>query len=156
MSFRAEGEESRRLEWPRSLPRLRSGPHALPGMTKQLARVSSDEAALLLEFRQTMPDPHGGEFFSQRVLLEALVEDVEIDTVERLILIEAGEHIAGLARLRVAVRLQTLRADLFHHALHRRVDRADREVPRLQVRLQYIVARLGHAGHHAVGADGDD
>ena len=54
----------------------------------------------------------------------------EIDPVERLVLVEAGEHDRPLARLGIDVRLQALGADLLHHALHRRVDRADRAVCR--------------------------
>ena len=50
----------------------------------------------------------------------------EVDAVERLVLVEAGKHVAGLAASPDRVRLQALRADLLHHALHRRVDRADR------------------------------
>jgi hypothetical protein len=65
------------------------------------------------------------------------------------------KHVARLAGLRVAVRLQALRADLLHHALHRRIDRADREVPGLEVLLQQLVAGARHCRHHAVRADRD-
>ena len=60
-----------------------------------------------------------------------------------------------LASLRIDVRLQALRANLFHHALHRRVDRADREVMRIQVIRKYAVSCRGDRGHHPVGTDGN-
>ncbi len=56
----------------------------------------------------------------------------KVHPVERLVLVEAGEHDAPLAGRGIDLRLQTLRADLLHHALHRRVDRADRGVARAQ------------------------
>ena len=58
-------------------------------------------------------------------------------------------------RRRVDVRLQALRADFLHHALHRRVDRPDRGVARLQVRRQHAVPRRADRLHHAVRADDD-
>ena len=58
-------------------------------------------------------------FYVPSYLASAGVESAEIDQVERLILVEAREHVADLARRRIAMRLQALRADLFHHALHR-------------------------------------
>jgi hypothetical protein len=42
--------------------------------------------------------------------------------------------------------LQALRADLLHHALHRRVDRGDRTVIRPEKVLQARPARLGDGG----------
>ncbi len=54
------------------------------------------------------------------------------------------------------MRLQALRADLLHHALHRRIDRADRAVRRLEERRQHAVTRAAHGRHHPVRADGDD
>ena len=42
----------------------------------------------------------------------------ELLTVYRLVLIEAGEYVAGLARGGIDVWLQALGADLLHHALH--------------------------------------
>ena len=60
-----------------------------------------------------------------------------------------------LAGRRIDLRLQALRADLLHHALHRRVDRADRGVARLQQRRQHAVPRRADRLHHAVRADDD-
>jgi hypothetical protein len=54
------------------------------------------------------------------------------------------------------MRLQALSADLLHHALHRRVDRAEREVAGLQMGLEQMVAGARHRGHHAVGSDCHD
>ena len=56
----------------------------------------------------------------------------KVHPVQRLVLIEAGEHHRPLAGRRIDLRLQALGADLLHHALHRRVDRADRGVAGLQ------------------------
>ena len=56
----------------------------------------------------------------------------------------------------IDVALQALRADLFHHALHRGVDRADADVVRIEVRREHAVARVFDRAHHAVGADGDE
>ena len=63
---------------------------------------------------------------------------------------------SSLAGLRIDVPLQALRADLFHHALHRRVDAADGDVAGLQVRRQHAVPGVLDRVHHPVGADGDD
>ena len=52
--------------------------------------------------------------------------------------------------------LQALRADFLHHALHRRVDAGDADVPRLEIRLEHAVARRFHRPHHAIGSDRDD
>ena len=84
------------------------------------------------------------------------VEEGDVHAVEILVLVEAGEDHADLAGHRVDVALQALRADLLHHALHRRVDRADRLVARLHVRREHRVARGGDGGHHLVGPDRDD
>src|SRR6185503_3629382 len=92
---------------------------ALGGRRKQLRAAS---------------DPKRGELFLNAVLREALGEGAEVDLVERLVLVEAGEDVGGLAGSRIDVRLQALGADLFHHALHRAVDRADGDVGLLQVR----------------------
>ena len=51
----------------------------------------------------------------------------EVDAVERLVLVEAARtRSCVLPVAGSTMRLQALRADLLHHALHRRVDRADR------------------------------
>src|SRR6185312_9871944 len=51
---------------------------------------------------------------------------------------------------------QALRADFLHHALHRRVDRADRAMRWQKIRRQHIVAGGCDRRHHLVRADGDD
>ena len=66
-----------------------------------------------------MTDPLRRQLFVNGVLREALGERREIDFIERLVLIEAREHVAHLARLGIMMRLQALRADFLHHALHR-------------------------------------
>src|SRR5687767_4444091 len=109
---------------------VRSRPRFMRGESSRLAFGGGRE---LLE---AAVDPQGGELFLNAVLREALGEGAEVDLVERLVLVEAGEDVAGLAGVRVDVGLQALGADLFHHALHRRVDGADRPVVGLQVRLQ--------------------
>src|SRR5512134_3848033 len=76
-------------------------------------------------------DPLRGQLLLHGVLFQARVETAEIDAVERLVLVEAREHVAHLAGRWVAMRLQALRADLLHHALHRRVDRCERAMLRL-------------------------
>src|SRR5690349_7446193 len=105
---------------------------------------------------QAAADPERGQLLLHAVLGEALGEGAEVDLVERLVLVEAGEDVGGLAGLRVDVRLQALRADLFHHALHRAVDRADGDVILLQEFLQDRVPGLRNGVHHPVRADGDD
>ncbi len=57
---------------------------------------------------------------------------------------------------RVPQLLEALRADLLHHALHRRVDAPDGDVARVEQRREHAVACLAHRVHHAVAADGDD
>ena len=49
--------------------------------------------------------------------------------------------------------LQALRADFLHHALHRRVDGADRRVAGLQIRREQAVPCLRDGRHHAVRTD---
>ena len=70
-----------------------------------------------------------------------------------LVLIEAGEDKKFFAGVRVYVPLQALGADLFHHALHRRVDAGDADVVGPEVRRQHGVARRLHRGHHPVRSD---
>ena len=50
---------------------------------------------------------------------------------------------------------QALGADPLHHALHRRIDRSDRQMMRLDVRLQNAVSRGLDCGHHAIRTDDD-
>ena len=103
-----------------------------------------------------MVDPLGGEQFLGAVLAQALAQALEIDHVQRLVLAEAGKHHRVFPGLGVHVVLQALGANLLHHALHGRIDRADGHVPGLQEVRQDRVARLGDGPHHDVGADGDD
>src|ERR1700722_11748949 len=63
--------------------------------------------------------PQVRQLFLNRVRLEPASEGVEIDAIKPLILIEARENNALLAGRGIHVLLQALRADLFHHALHR-------------------------------------
>src|SRR6185503_8736352 len=77
-----------------------------------------DESPLLPELRHAVAQPAGAEFLRQGILLQAFIQALEIDLVERLVLVEAGEYVARFAGNRIAVRLQALRADLLHHALH--------------------------------------
>ena len=65
--------------------------------------------------------PHVCELFLNTVGAEPLVKIFEIDKVEMLVLVKAGEDEELFAGVRVDVPLQTLGTDLFHHALHRRV-----------------------------------
>src|SRR4051812_46972687 len=110
----------------------------------------------LAEALQAMVDPQLGQLLLRAVLRQALAQGREIDAVHVLVLVEAREHDRfGAARL-VVVALQALRADLLHHALHRRVDRRDRAVVRAEIALQRGAARLGDRVHHAVRADRDD
>src|SRR4051812_46478322 len=105
---------------------------------------------------QAAADPQRGQLLLHAVLGEALGEGGEVDLVEQLVLVEAREDVGRLACLRVDVRLQALRADFFHHALHRAVDGADGDVRGLQVLLEDAAAGEGDGGHHLVRADGDD
>jgi hypothetical protein len=89
-------------------------------------------------------------------LRQAPVQRREIDAVHLLILVEAGKDNSLSAGLGVALQLQSLRADLFHHALHRRVDRGDRPVIRPEIVLETCPVRLGDRVHHAIGAGRDD
>src|ERR1044071_2018360 len=106
--------------------------------------------------RQQPRQPEIRELLKYRVLAQARAEVREVDVVEVLVLVEAGEDERLLLRLRVDVALEALRADLLHHALHRGVDRADADVLLGQVRREHAVARVLHRAHHPVGADGDD
>src|SRR5687768_10128125 len=91
--------------------------------------------ALLIQLLQRVIDPLHGQLLMDRVLAQALAQRAEIDLVQLLVLVEAGEHHGFRARDRILVRLQALRADLLHHALHRRVDGADRAMRCLEERL---------------------
>src|SRR5258706_8677894 len=101
-------------------------------------------------------DPLCGELLLHAVLPQARLEASEVDLVQGLVLIEAGEHVRHFAGRRIAVWLQALRADLLHHALHRRVDRSDAALRRLHERPESIAPGAGNRRHHAVRADGDE
>src|SRR5712691_2688918 len=108
------------------------------------------------EVPEATVDPQLGQLFLGSVLAEAAAQRREIDAVQFLVLVEAGEHHGlGTAR-RVVMALQALRADLLHHALHRRVDRGDRAVARAEIAFEGGAAGFGDRRHHAVGADRDD
>jgi len=83
-------------------------------------------------------------------------QGAEIDAVHLLVLVKAGEDDRLRAGNRITVALQALRADLFHHALHRRIDRRDRPVVGAKIAFQARLARFGDGGHHSVRADRDD
>ena len=71
---------------------------------------------------QAAINPELGQLFLDAVLRQAAAQCAEIDAVHLLVLVEAGEnHRLGTGH-RVMMALQALRADLLHHALHRRVD----------------------------------
>jgi hypothetical protein len=108
-----------------------------------------------LKIPQAMIDPLLGQFLLRAVLRKPRSQIVESHVIERLILIRAGKHNRLLPADRVFVHLQALGADLFHHALHRRVDAADGAVTGLEVWQQNRVPCLLHAAHHAVGTDDD-
>src|SRR5208283_4181255 len=80
----------------------------------------------------------------------------EVHAIERLILVKTRKYISSLAGYRIMLRLQALRTDLFHHALHRRVDRTNCKMMRLEVYFQYVVACPPYRRHHAVGANGNN
>src|SRR5713226_4190848 len=108
------------------------------------------------EVPEATVDPQLGQLFLGAVLAEAAAQRREIDAVQFLVLVEAGEDDGlGTAR-RVVVALQALRADLLHHALHRRIDRGDRAVAGAEITFERGAAGFGHRRHHAVRADRDD
>jgi len=63
---------------------------------------------VLGRFARAVLEPLRGDLFLQCVLLQALVQRPEIDRVQRLVLIEAGEHDRAFAGAHVAVHLQAL------------------------------------------------
>src|SRR4051812_21220105 len=80
------------------------------------------------EVPQAAVDPQLGQLFLRAVLRQPPAQGAEIDPVEVLILVEAGEDDRLGAGRRIEMALQALSADLLHHALHRRVDRRNRSV----------------------------
>ena len=65
----------------------------------------------IVSFLQDMADPGDRELFLNAVLRQARAQGGEVDRVQRLVLVEAGEHHGFDARHRVFVRLQALGAD---------------------------------------------
>src|SRR5205823_12235173 len=108
------------------------------------------------EMAQAAVDPCLCQLLLGAVLRQPPPQCAEIDAVEILVLVEAGEHHRLRAGRRVVMALQALGADLLHHALHRRVDRRDGAVPRAEIALQRGAPGLADGVHHAVGADRDD
>src|SRR5262245_18546682 len=104
---------------------------------------------------QRTVDPKPRELLLYAVPAEPRAQNVEVDAIEILVLVEAGELDALDPAFGIAMDLQALRADLLHHALHRRVDVGDRLVPGFQVLRQHAFARVLDRRHHAVGADRD-
>ena len=52
--------------------------------------------------------------------------------------------------------LNALTANFLHHALHRRVDRAQRIMAGLHIRFQFIMPGSGHGRHHSIRANRND
>src|SRR5215470_16154703 len=88
------------------------------------------------ETAETAVDPLLGQFLLRAVLRKAAAQRAEIHAIQILVLVEAGEHDGLGAARRVVMALQALRANLLHHALHRRVDRCDRAMIRPEVVLE--------------------
>jgi len=101
-------------------------------------------------------NPELGQFFLRAILGKARAQAAELDLIERLILIEAGEDDGLFAGDGVLMHLQALGADLLHHALHGRVDAANGVMVGFEEWPQNGVARLLNGAHHAVGADDDE
>src|SRR5437764_4141324 len=80
--------------------------------------------------------PHICQLFLDAVCAQAFVEVFEIDEIEMLVLVKAGEDKKLFAGVWIDMALQTLRTDLFHHALHRRIDRTDSGVTLIQIRFK--------------------
>src|SRR5260370_35651460 len=120
------------------------------------SRLLRRDCRAFAEVVQAAVDPELGEFFLDAVLRQAAAQGAEIDAVHLLVLVEAGEHDGLGAGYRVAVALKALRADLLHHALHRRVDRGDRAVVGAEIALQTRLPRFGDGAHHPVRPDRDE
>src|SRR5690242_6003736 len=71
-------------------------------------------------------------------------------------LVETGEDDGFLAGDRIYMLLQTLRADLLDHALHRGIDAGYRVVALLQERLECSMACLRDRAPHTVRSDRND
>src|SRR5580704_3154838 len=151
---------------PLSLPLLFDRPRAIIAPPSQPGRGIYHRQFTIALFRrqcgafaqmlQAAVDPQFGQLFLHAVLRQAAAQGAEIDAVHLLVLVEAGKDDCLGTGYRVVVALQALRADLLHHALHRRVDRRDCAVVGEEIALQPRLARLGDSGHHSVRADRDD
>src|SRR5262249_10824248 len=75
---------------------------------------------------QTSIDPKLCDLLLDAVLFQTRPQSCEIHPIERLVLIRARKHDLLLASQRIAMQLQALRTDLLHHALHGRIDAANR------------------------------
>src|SRR5437764_958398 len=131
-------------------------PRVTPRSIATVARLLRGRGIAPAEVPEAPVDPQLGQLLLRAVLREPPAQGAEIDTVDVLVLVEAGENDRLGAARRVVMALQALRADLLHHALHRRVDRGDRAVVRAEIALQHGAAGLTHRRHHAVRADRDD
>src|SRR5436309_3416203 len=105
------------------------------------------------DLTQAAVDPLLRQLLLDAVLREARAESVPIHVIERLVLIKAGEYHGLFSSERILVKLEALRADLFHHALHWRVDASDRFVIGFEIRSQNCVACASHGTHHGIGPD---
>jgi len=106
--------------------------------------------------RKKMIDPQRRQLFRGAVLAQPAVQVGEIDRFQQLIPVKTAENERFLFRFRVHVTLETLGADFFHHALHRRVDGADRCGMFGEAWMQLVDERVLDRGRHAIRADGDD
>ncbi len=109
-----------------------------------------------LQIMKAFINPKPGEFFLYAILRQSRAQIVEAHMIERLVLIEAGEDDRFLAGFRIGVHLQALGTNLFHHALHRRIDGADGEMIRIQERFQNRMPGFLHTMHQAIGTDDDE
>src|SRR5207237_9150584 len=85
-------------------------------------RVDDFGLASVRHGSEAMRDPLRRQLLLHGILSEARGQPAKVDAIDRLVLVEAREDVAHLAGRRVTMRLQALRADLLHHALHRRID----------------------------------
>src|SRR5690606_19803327 len=103
--------------------------------------------------REQVREPRVRELLVRRALTQPLVQEVEVDLVERLVLLEAGVDEALLPGLGIHAALQALPADLLHHALHRRVDAPERDLRAAELLGERPVSRVAHRAHHPRRAD---
>src|SRR4051812_7374762 len=161
--FKGDRDEPARLD--RSCCRRRRDRYSYGhGLSGPVTPRSIATVARLLRGRGVAPakvpeapvDPQLGQLLLRAVLRQPPAQGAEIDPVDVLVLVEAGEDDRFGAARGVVMALQALGTDLLHHALHWRVDRRDRAVVRAEIALQRGAARLAPRRHHAVRADRDD